>query len=264
MMRTWVLVMLLVSTGCWSSGPRVRLDGPVQVFDLPQGVDEYGLKKALRSRVAALPGVGSSGRPVQLLASFERQLRVVEEEAQEEFVLRLGFKPLERETQDLQLSASASGPAPGALLEPALEAFSSRWAMRRGSDGAVIQSLESEEQGLRWAASEEAGRRRLPDAVVPMARRLESESTTDEEALGLITALVAIGDVRAAPALIEATNRRNPLVWPPVLFGLSQLGGRQAEGFLFTVAQGHPNPDVRRRARLALDEISRTEDSPSE
>ena len=262
-MRTLLFLLLAMIVGCWSSGPKVRLEGAVGVFDAPPEIDADAFKAKLRARISELEGVGSGGAPVQLLADFDQRIRLVDDQPVREWVLRVGFKPLAGATDAHRVSALAKSPTLQALTSSATKAFAARWAMRRASDREVLGRLEKGAGPVR-AAIEEAGQRRLRAAVSPLSERLARAGTSDEVALLIIEALTAIGDPAAAPALIQATNRESPLIWPPALFGLSKLGGRQAEGFLFTVAQGHPNPDVQRRARLALDEMARTDDSSSE
>jgi len=263
-MRSRLLLCLVATAGCWSSGPKARVEGAVQVFDAPPDFDTEAFQDQLRADVMKMEGIGSDGAPVQLIADFGRRVRMVEDQAVTEWVLQVGFRPLAGATEKHAVAATVAGPSLETLTSSAAEGFAVRWSMRRASDREVLRCLDGADEAAWQAAAEEAGRRRLRRAVESLAERLGRERTSDEAALALVEALVAIGDPAAAPALIDATDRESPLLWPPVLFGLSKLGGRQAEGFLFTVAQGHPNPDVQRRARLALDEMARTEESPSE
>lgn len=117
-------------------------------------------------------------------------------------------------------------------------------------DAAVVAQIV-EGQGLaRRRAVEAAGARRLGSAVAALVA-LVPDTALGGPATG---ALVAIGDPRATEALIESARER-PLV--SIVFAVAQLGGTQAEAWLFTLSSGHPDPHVRAAAVEALAELER-------
>ncbi|MEZ4271670.1 MAG: hypothetical protein R3C68_09635 [Myxococcota bacterium] len=66
---------------------------------------------------------------------------------------------------------------------------------------------------------------------------------------------MAIGDRTAVEPLIDLTKRKDAgFVLQIVALALAE---RNAEGFLVTLASGHPSEDVQRGAKDALDELRR-------
>lgn len=102
----------------------------------------------------------------------------------------------------------------------------------------------------RLRAIEAAGARRLIGAV-PALVALVPDPELGPRATG---ALVAIGDPRAVGALIESARDR-PLV--SIVYAVAQIGGKEAEAWLFTLTSGHPAPAIRDAAREALAELER-------
>ena len=66
-----------------------------------------------------------------------------------------------------------------------------------------------------------------------------------------IHALVAVGDPRAVPPLIDLSRLTDPSFTPVVLAAIGQLGGREARAYLFTVETGGRTAGVRAAARDA-------------
>lgn len=124
-------------------------------------------------------------------------------------------------------------------------------------DDEVLRALSGKDRNLRLRAIGIAGDRRLSAAIGPLTEIVKNEEEDVDSVLKAVGALVAIGDERAVPALIDAGRNRPPAYLNPILFAVAQLGGSKAEGYLFTVANGHPDPDVRRNASDALAELRR-------
>lgn len=115
-------------------------------------------------------------------------------------------------------------------------------------DAEVIARLGRGDVRSRARAIEAAAGRQLSGAVEALVA-LVAEPTLGPRATG---ALVAIGDARAVPALIESA-RQQPLV--SVVFAVAEIGGKEAQAWLFTLSSGHPEPAIRAAAQEALDEL---------
>lgn len=77
-------------------------------------------------------------------------------------------------------------------------------------------------------------------------------------------ALVAIRDPAAVKAIIKHVDLQVLARAEPFLFALGQIGGEEAQGFLFTLAQGHADPRFREVAREALGEAAGVSEGESE
>lgn len=117
-------------------------------------------------------------------------------------------------------------------------------------EAAVVAQIAAGQGLARRRAVEAAGARALRSAV-PALVALVPDTALGGPATG---ALVAIGDPRATEALISSARER-PLV--SIIFAVAQLGGQQAEAWLFTLSAGHPDPHVRAAAAEASGELER-------
>jgi hypothetical protein len=142
-------------------------------------------------------------------------------------------------------------------------AFRDAWtvttAMRlldRGDEDDLIASLQSGDERLQLFAVQRLGERKSKAAVKPLIALLD-DRTKPELALRAIGALIAIGDPRAAEPMIELAHNKDPQFVLQVVFALGALGGPTAEGYLVTLASGHPVEAVRRGAEDALAELGR-------
>ena len=72
-----------------------------------------------------------------------------------------------------------------------------------------------------------------------------------------IGALVELKDPRAVGPLIEAGRRKNSAYVAQVVYAVAQLGGREAQAYLFTISSGHPDPALREAAKEALQELEK-------
>jgi len=75
--------------------------------------------------------------------------------------------------------------------------------------------------------------------------------------LRIIGSLVAIGDEAAVKPMIDWTSRKDQRLLLQIIFAVSSLGGRTAEGFLVTLASGHPSEEIQQGAKDALAELQR-------
>jgi hypothetical protein len=119
----------------------------------------------------------------------------------------------------------------------------------------LIESARSPEREVRDEAVQILGTRRAKEAVPVL---LEALSDRDEEvAQHALGALVSVGDGRAVPKIIELTRHRGGLRLVQLLYALGSLGGREAEAFLWSMAQGHPDRHAQRVAAEALETLRR-------
>jgi hypothetical protein len=122
------------------------------------------------------------------------------------------------------------------------------------NDARVIASLDHPDARMRDFVIRRLGERRSRAAVTALCERLVREPR-EELVLRAVGALVAIGDQRAVDSLIDLTRRKSPELVIQVVFALASLGGPTAEGYLVTLASGHPHPAVQKSAEDALTEL---------
>ena len=104
--------------------------------------------------------------------------------------------------------------------------------------------------------------RALRDRRVPemMPRIIEMLSDPDPDvAMEAIGVVVAQKEQRAAVPLIRMAQGRDKVFLFQIITALAEIRGPVAKGFLFTLAAGHDLPDVRERAKEALDQIESRE-----
>ncbi|WP_050725285.1 HEAT repeat domain-containing protein [Vulgatibacter incomptus] len=121
------------------------------------------------------------------------------------------------------------------------------------TDEELVAALQSPDADRRDFAMRQLGERKSRLAIPALVERLRA----DERPLQLqaVGALVAIGDQAAAPALIDTSAQRDPGFVVQVIYALGELGGHDAEAYLFTVSTGHPDEAVRGAAAEALENL---------
>lgn len=163
----------------------------------------------------------------------------------------------------LSYDVIGKAPATNQVRHDAGAAFQDAWSvivsMRlfdRGDEADLIGALASKDDRIQLFAVQRLGERKSKAAVEPLIVLLD-EKTKPELALRAIGALIAIGDPRAAEPMIELAHNKDPQFVLQVVFALGSLGGPTAEGYLVTLASGHPVEAVRRGAEDALAELGR-------
>jgi hypothetical protein len=242
-----------LGTAC-SDRPRIDI-AHVDVVD----GERFGLDRAaegLVRRMRSAPGVGRGGAESQLQVRVA-DLRGPQPRGAPEWravvaaeLAPLGRSEIGRLTVTASASATSGDAAVAAAVERVAERLQVRWSMARASDRAVLAALRGSDPAGFAAAMEEAGRRRLSDAAALVARRLPELG--HRNVLDAVAVLVDIGDPSVAVDIIATTDRQPARFWPPIIYALGQLGGPEARGFLFTVAQGHREPALRSAAAEAL------------
>lgn len=159
----------------------------------------------------------------------------------------------------LETKDEAPGRPFSKLMEQALKKaaaeLSATVELFEADDEKVLALLSGGENRLQRQAIVLAGERKLKKAVPKLMAIVRDEERSDDVVLKAVGALVAIGDPEATSAIIDAGRRRSSSYVLPLVFAVGQLGGREAEGYLFTVKNGHPDPAVRKAAEDALSEL---------
>jgi len=120
-------------------------------------------------------------------------------------------------------------------------------------DGALQQDLLSNDERVREYALRVLAERRHPAAAPLLIRQLEDDNPREvRRAIGVLAEMKAPA---AVPALIELMKDREIGFAQEVVFAIGEIGGTEAEAYLFTVAQGHDQPDVQAAAQQALDTL---------
>jgi len=97
------------------------------------------------------------------------------------------------------------------------------------------------------------GEMKALNSVDSLVKMLKAEKD-DDIALRLIGSLAQIGDDKAVSSMIATTRLKDEIFVVQVVYAIGGIGGRMAEGFLVTLASGHPSPRVKNAARRMLDE----------
>jgi hypothetical protein len=120
-------------------------------------------------------------------------------------------------------------------------------------DAALLRDLRSQDERVREFALRVLADRRNPAAAPLLVRRLQDEDP--EVVRKSMGARVEMKALTAVPALIELVKDQEIGFVQEVVFAIGEIGGVEAEAYLFTVAQGHDQPDVQAAAQQALDTL---------
>lgn len=126
---------------------------------------------------------------------------------------------------------------------------------------AVVCTTASGRAQLRAVALERLVHRRAQGATAALLDvvryALDDGADAYERELGLraVGGLVALRAQNAVLPLIDLAQRREPALVQQLVYAIGALGGRHAEGYLVTVAGGHPDHAVRQAARRAVADL---------
>jgi HEAT repeats len=123
----------------------------------------------------------------------------------------------------------------------------------------LVADLASPDAGVRDSAVRQLSERKSPAAVPALIERLKDPDR--EVVLRTLGALQEIRDPRAVRPLIDLTDRQDPAFVAQVIYVIGDLGGPEAEAFLFTLQNGSPDPQVRVAAAEASQTLRRKRDA---
>ncbi|KFA92250.1 HEAT repeat domain-containing protein [Archangium violaceum] len=200
------------------------------------------------TREALKDGSAYSFAEVGVTLSMERQ---GEESDQRYQVVGLGEVRVER--KDAETRREALREALRRALTHVTQAAVLQLAAVERPDAALVQDLKSQDDRVREFALRVLAERRHPAAAPLLIRQLgEDDPQMVRQAIG---ALSEMKSREAVPALIDLVKDREVRFVQEVVFAIGEIGGPEAEAYLFTVAQGHDQPDVQAAAQRALDTL---------
>jgi len=164
-----------------------------------------------------------------------------------------------------RLTASAQRPAgsgsaarrqafQAALTEVVRRLAANNAALGRG-DQALQADLGAGDEIRREAAVQALAMRKSGVVVPLLIERLRSAD--DEQVLSAVGMLVHIRDRRAVEPLLALARGRDAEFVIQIAYALAELGGPEAEAWLFTQARGAEDPRVRGAAARASQEMAR-------
>ncbi|PTL85348.1 HEAT repeat domain-containing protein [Vitiosangium sp. GDMCC 1.1324] len=165
----------------------------------------------------------------------------------------VGLGEVRVETKGAEARRKALREALRRALTQVAEAAGLQMGAADREDAALLQDLQSQDERVREFALRVLAERRNPAAAPLLIRQLQDEDP--QQVRQAIGALVEMKARSAVPALIELVKDREIGFVQEVVFAIGELGGAEAEAYLFTVAQGHDQPDVQAAAKQALDTL---------
>jgi hypothetical protein len=200
------------------------------------------------TREALKDGSAFSFAEVGVTLSMERR---GEEDALRYEVVGLGEVRVDR--KDAEARREALREALRRALVQVTQAAALQLAAVDRPDAALLQDLRSQDERIREFALRVLADRRNPAAAPLLIRQLEEDDQQlVRQAIG---ALAEMKSRDAVPALIDLVKDREIGFVQEVVFAIGEIGGPEAEAYLFTVAQGHDQPDVQAAAQQALDTL---------
>lgn len=142
----------------------------------------------------------------------------------------------------------------GALRQAASDLVMQADAAKK-SNPELVADLASPDAGVRDSAVRQLAERKSPAAVPALIERLKDPDR--EVVLRAMGALQEIHDQRAVRPLIDLSERQDPAFVAQVIYVIGDLGGPEAEAFLFTQQNGSPEPQVRVAAAEASQILQR-------
>ncbi|MCA1828858.1 MAG: HEAT repeat domain-containing protein, partial [Myxococcales bacterium] len=159
------------------------------------------------------------------------------------------------DTLDPAARHAAFDAALDAAMREAVTALKDQIDARHKTEEQLLGDLSSQDPRVRDYAIRVLADRRSPVAVPQLIARLQDPSP--DVARRAAGALIAIGDRRAVSPLIEMTRKRRPEDVGPILYAIANLGGPEAEAYLFTLESGSPDEEIRRAAHGAYADLLR-------
>jgi hypothetical protein len=130
------------------------------------------------------------------------------------------------------------------------------------NDEALVQDLKASDSRVREIALRTLAERQHPAAAPLLIERLKeaTDAATVRKTMGTLVEMKARV---AVPALIDLARGRDVGFVQEIVFAVGEIGGPEAEAYLYTVAQGHDAPAVQAAAQQALDTLYALRKSPT-
>lgn len=145
-----------------------------------------------------------------------------------------------------------------AALEAVLRQVTDSAALQLGAlertDEVLVQELRADDTRIREFALRTLAERQHPAAAPLLIDRLK-ESSDGDVLRKTIGVLVEMKARVAVPALIDLARGRDNGFVQELVFAVGEIGGPEAEAYLYTVAQGHDAPAVQAAAQQALETL---------
>lgn len=144
-----------------------------------------------------------------------------------------------------------------AALAQAIKRVNVSLKLARGDNSDLKRALEGDDDHARAEAVRLVRERKVVALRPELEAILEGSEANIQEVLKIAGALGELKQPESVPALIEAISKHREIA-VPLVFVLGKIGGKQAEGFLFTVQSGHADQRIRAAAKEALSEMGFT------
>jgi hypothetical protein len=254
-----------------AGNPDLGMDEAAFATEVGEALERTGRLRPLTPEEQAEKVPGAPEQPFLVRAEVESAHAGAGPQLEAELTVALELQRASAKLRD-RFRGRGSGRASYAAGDPDARAQALREALERALDqaaaGALVQldaraktepalvaDLTHPEVRVREAAILQLAERKSRDAVPALVERLQDpDPTIVHRAIG---ALIAIGDRRAVNPFIELTRKRPGEFVSQLVYALGELGGEEAEGFLFTVETGHPDEAVRKAATQALSDLQR-------
>jgi hypothetical protein len=122
------------------------------------------------------------------------------------------------------------------------------------TDDALVQDLRADDARLREVALHTLADRQHPAAAPLLIEQLKDATDADSLRKTMGT-LVEMKARTAVPVLIDLARGKELGFVQEIVFAVGEIGGPEAEAYLYTVAQGHDAPAVQAAAQQALDTL---------
>ncbi len=122
------------------------------------------------------------------------------------------------------------------------------------SDEALVLDLKATDSRVREFSLRTLAERQHPAAAPLLIDRLK-EATDAETVRRTMGSLVEMKARVAVPVLIDLARGRDLGFVQEIVFAVGEIGGPEAEAYLYTMAQGHDAPAVQAAAQQALDTL---------
>ncbi|HZI13085.1 MAG TPA: HEAT repeat domain-containing protein [Myxococcus sp.] len=167
-------------------------------------------------------------------------------------VVGLGEAPVLQDTPDGRQAAMRTA-LESALRQVTESSVLQLTALER-SDEVLLQDLRASDSRIQEFALRTLAERQHPAAAPLLIERLKEATDVDgvRKAMGTLVEMKARA---AVPVLIDLGRGRDIGFVQEIVFAVGEIGGPEAEAYLYTVAQGHDAPSVQAAAQQALDTL---------